>query len=1211
MVYISRSYDAEPREPHMASEKPRLFTFSARSEEGVREVLKEVRKNAKSVEFQALIQDSANMPTNQVPFRGYTIINGTSEVEEINRCSPDRRPVWFIFAGIGSQWQGMGRKMMELAKFRETIDRLSTVLRQHDVDLHDLIMNDSGTKYGEVLTAYVGIVSIQTNTTPKCPSYFQIALVDLLHTLHIFPDGLVGHSVGEFGCAYADGSLTAEETVQVAYWRGRCLQEAKLPRGKMVAIGLSWDECNELCPEGVVVACHNSAESVTIAGAYDAVTKFAEELKAKGVFVRDVNSSNMAYHSPFMNEVAPVLKAKLEQVITPKKRSPKWVSTSVPEARWGEELAQYSSAEYHVNNLVSAVLFQEGLQKVPSNAIAIEIAPHCLLQAILKRSLSTEATFVGLMKRFHENNIEFFFNSLGKCFANGMDLNPMKVYPPVQYPVPRGTPNVSTCISKIWDHSVTWSAPHGEDFPTSGGGASSGAVFEIDVSEESPDHYIVRPVTLTVDLIQGTDQFNICENDTLVVDGNIYCPEGQFLDRDLYKNVREYSSHEETTDFQLTREEIYRELRLRGYEYGPAFEGISSCSETGLTGELKWDGRWITFTDAMLQTQILSRTGTGLFLPTRIQSLKIDPRSQPGAPGEGKHIDIPVCTDQVLDLTFSGGVELHGLHVTAAPFRGSQAAPVLEKCLFHPYLQDDVVACTELTAYVERYVKPALDNLKLSNCECATRSGCRKSSLNKEPMDCITEDSTTQQNSNTQSDSLPSSAFTELLTLLMDMNSDENILQHFHTEHVLEELRTGMESVENLKPCIDIVLENVSSSSPVSVLEVGAAKSTLYRKIVPSITNCPTFSVNYTGADKNPLPADAKTFDVKFSQWDPSTSKSVPPGQVQLLVLKNVLHKQPDIDSMLETVSTMVVPEGFILVEEVTKNVPLYVALETISDKLSNNNVQDVCRACDSFLTESSWVEVFTKHNYDVICRKSDNLLSTLFLLRKKAVIPLSPTLIFINEITDFSWVDSLKSKMKTLDTSQANSRLWIIAAVEDISGITGLIKSLRKEPSGGKVRCALISNTKQSSPRPILTVESVGFQNLIEKDLVINVYRDGHWGSFRNLPLTEGGAASEKQCEFAYVDIQTRGDLSSFRWIESPLKYFQPDGSDTELCSVYYTSLNFRDVMLATGKLPPDAIPGHIASQDCILGLEFSGRDSKGSRIMGILPAKVKTIVV
>lgn len=44
---------------------------------------------------------------------------------------------------------------------------------------------------------------------------------------------------------------------------------------------------------------------------------------------------------------------------------------------------------------------------------------------------------------------------------------------------------------------------------------------------------------------------------------------------------------------------------------------------------------------------------------------------------------------------------------------------------------------------------------------------------------------------------------------------------------------------------------------------------------------------------------------------------------------------------------------------------------------------------------------------------------------------------------------------------------------------------------------------------------------------------------------------------------------------------------------------------MLATGKLPPDALPGDLAGQDCILGLEFSGRDTKGTRVMGMVAAK------
>lgn len=36
----------------------------------------------------------------------------------------------------------------------------------------------------------------------------------------------------------------------------------------------------------------------------------------------------------------------------------------------------------------------------------------------------------------------------------------------------------------------------------------------------------------------------------------------------------------------------------------------------------------------------------------------------------------------------------------------------------------------------------------------------------------------------------------------------------------------------------------------------------------------------------------------------------------------------------------------------------------------------------------------------------------------------------------------------------------------------------------------------------------------------------------------------------------------------------------NTELCSVYYAPLNFRDIMLASGKLPPDALPGDLAGQ-------------------------------
>jgi fatty acid synthase len=61
---------------------------------------------------------------------------------------------------------------------------------------------------------------------------------------------------------------------------------------------------------------------------------FVDELKAEGVFAREVKSSGVAFHSYFMASIAPQFKKSLEGVIpTPVVRSGKWISSSIPEER--------------------------------------------------------------------------------------------------------------------------------------------------------------------------------------------------------------------------------------------------------------------------------------------------------------------------------------------------------------------------------------------------------------------------------------------------------------------------------------------------------------------------------------------------------------------------------------------------------------------------------------------------------------------------------------------------------------------------------------------------------------------------------------------------------------------------------------------------------------------------------------------------------------
>lgn len=223
----------------------------------------------------------------------------------------------------------------------------------------------------------------------------------------------------------------------------------------MAAVGLSWEEAHKRCPAGVYPACHNSANSVTISGNPEFVTKFVDELKNEGVFAKVVNSSNVAFHSKYIESVGDKLRVELGRLIpAPKKRSSRWISSSVAENHWQDQLAQTSSAAYCVNNMLSPVLFHEALQHIPENAIVIEIAPHCLLQAILRRSLPSTATNIGMQIANHADNMAYFMTSMGKIYVAGAQPKLSVFYPKVEYPVGRGTPTISSFIE--WDHSENW-----------------------------------------------------------------------------------------------------------------------------------------------------------------------------------------------------------------------------------------------------------------------------------------------------------------------------------------------------------------------------------------------------------------------------------------------------------------------------------------------------------------------------------------------------------------------------------------------------------------------------------------------------------------------------------------------------------------------------------------------------------------------------------
>lgn len=275
-----------------------------------------------------------------------------------------------------------------------------------------------------------------------------------MNLLGIVPDNLIGHSIGELGCAYADGSLTAEQVVLAAYSYGLAFIETKTIYGSMADVGLSYDDIKDHCPPDVDVVYFNGPESVTISGPSGSVKTLVAKLQAKKVFAREVPCSNIAYHSRYIANAGPKLLANLKKVIpTPKPRSQKWLSTSIPQTQWSAPEAKLCSAEYHTNNLLNPVLFEETVRNVPTSAVCIEVAPHGLLQAILRSSLPQTVTNVPLMQR-GRNNVDVLLQAVGKMFNAGLQPQLAKLYPDVQFPVSRGTPMISPHIK--WEHSEDW-----------------------------------------------------------------------------------------------------------------------------------------------------------------------------------------------------------------------------------------------------------------------------------------------------------------------------------------------------------------------------------------------------------------------------------------------------------------------------------------------------------------------------------------------------------------------------------------------------------------------------------------------------------------------------------------------------------------------------------------------------------------------------------
>jgi acyl transferase domain-containing protein len=289
----TNSHTHQPTNRAGTTSKKHLLVFSAHNSSSLQRTL---------IEYQQYIQanplrlsDLAYtlcVRRSHLPHRAFCAPDGSAPLEFSALAKAKKTPqVTFVFTGQGAQWAQMAQELIEdYPDFNADIEHLDDVLSglpEHPSwSIKEELLRDAASSR----------LAKAEFSQPLCTAV-QVALVNLIRSWGVKPAAVVGHSSGEIASAYAAGAITAEEAIIVAYYRGQVTKSGTRDGG-MAAVGMGRESVMAYMVDGVVIACENSASSVTLSGDENVLNQVVEQIKRDmpDVFVRRLKVE-MAYHS--------------------------------------------------------------------------------------------------------------------------------------------------------------------------------------------------------------------------------------------------------------------------------------------------------------------------------------------------------------------------------------------------------------------------------------------------------------------------------------------------------------------------------------------------------------------------------------------------------------------------------------------------------------------------------------------------------------------------------------------------------------------------------------------------------------------------------------------------------------------------------------------------------------------------------------------------